>query len=94
MATAMRVLEAGARSLNTSHDAARLLDAALLRCHEELVTVCGTHQSRLRSAAVAPAQVCLELNRQRLRQVVGGTSSPLPTPPVTAMGRKNAPSHC
>ncbi len=39
MATAMRVLEAGAHSLRTSHDAARLLDDALKRCHEALVKV-------------------------------------------------------
>ena len=46
MATAMRVLGAGTRqSLSTSHDAARLLDAALQRCHEELVTVCTMHRS-------------------------------------------------
>ena len=39
MATAMRVLAAGAHSLRTSHDAARLLDDALKRCHEALVKV-------------------------------------------------------
>ena len=58
MATAMRVLAAGAHSLGTSHDAARLLDDALKRCHEELVKVRFVRSQSCRSDAAILVSTC------------------------------------